>query len=151
MHTIRATRATARKNSLSKEMYFNPSVSSKSMKIGKRTLKTEEILRNTRTTLSILILKGCISLILIVDLHIRQVLILIANNSIASTWNIETLNPKNDITLERILTTRLSRNNPQQTSNVSCLANILKNSPISGWVVIGLEPKVRQCGEPIAA
>ena len=84
------------------------------MKIGKRTLKTEEILRNTRTTLSILILKGCISLILIVDLHIRQVLILIANNSIASTWNIETLNPKNDITLERILTTRLSRNNPQQ-------------------------------------
>ena len=82
------------------------------MKIGKRTLKTEEILRNTRTTLSILILKGCISLILIVDLHIRQVLILIANNSIASTWNIETLNPKNDITLERILTTRLTRKYP---------------------------------------
>ena len=84
------------------------------MKIGKRTLKTEEILRNTRTTLSILILKGCISLILIVDLHIRQVLILIANNSIASTWNIETLNPKNDITLERILTTRVRRKYPQQ-------------------------------------
>ena len=88
------------------------------MKIGKRTLKTEEILRNTRTTLSILILKGCISLILIVDLHIRQVLILIANNSIASTWNIETLNPKNDITLERILTTKLTRNNPQQNKHV---------------------------------
>lgn len=44
---------------------------------------------------------------------------------------------------KRNLTTRLSRNNTQRFSNVSYLANILINNPISGWVVIGLEPKVR--------
>ena len=54
-----------------------------------------------------------------------------------------------DIILElehqkQCLTTRLSRNNPQRFSNVSYLANILINNPISGWVVIGLEPKVRK-------